>query len=142
MVKRLRKAGGGETTRRGISAGIQVGTRLVVADNSGAREIMVIGVPGYKTRLRQLPKASVGDVVVASVKKGTPDMRKHIVRAVIIRQRMPYRRPDGTRVVFEDNAAVIVTLEGIPKGSEIRGPVAKEAAERWPKIAELATIIV
>ena len=52
MVKRLRKAGGGETTRRGISAGIQVGTRLVVADNSGAREIMVIGVPGYKTRLR------------------------------------------------------------------------------------------
>jgi len=142
MVKRLRKAGGGETTRRDISAGIQVGTRLIVADNSGAREIMVIGVPGYKTRLRQLPKASVGDVVVASVKKGTPDMRKQIVRAVIIRQRMPYRRPDGTRVVFEDNAAVIVTPEGIPKGSEIRGPVAKEAAERWPKIAELATIIV
>ncbi len=142
MVKRLRKAGGGETTRRGISAGIQVGTSLIVADNSGAREIMVIGVPGYKTRLRQLPKASVGDVVVASVKKGTPDMRKQIVRAVIIRQRMPYRRPDGTRVVFEDNAAVIVTPEGIPKGSEIRGPVAREAAERWPKIAELATIIV
>jgi len=142
MVKRLRKAGGGETTRRGISAGIQVGTRLIVADNSGAREIMVVGVPGYKTRLRQLPRASVGDVVVASVKKGTPDMRKQIVRAVIIRQKMPYRRPDGTRVVFEDNAAVIVTPEGIPKGSEIRGPVAKEAAERWPKIAELATIIV
>ncbi|OYT60111.1 MAG: 50S ribosomal protein L14 [Desulfurococcales archaeon ex4484_217_1] len=142
MVKRIRKAGGGEKTRRAISAGIQVGTMLRVTDNSGAREIMVIGVPGYKSRLRRLPKASVGDLVIASVKKGTPEMRRQIVRAVIVRQRMPYRRPDGVRVVFEDNAAVIITPEGIPKGSEIRGPVAKEAAERWPKIAELATIIV
>ncbi|RLG74629.1 MAG: 50S ribosomal protein L14 [Thermoprotei archaeon] len=142
MVKRIKKAGGGEKTRRAISAGIQVGTTLKVADNSGAREIMVIGVPGYKARLRRLPKASVGDLVIASVKKGTPEMRRQIVRAVIIRQRMPYRRPDGVRIIFEDNAAVIITPEGIPKGSEIRGPVAKEAAERWPKIAELATIIV
>lgn len=142
MVRRLRKTGGGELTRRGISAGIQVGTSLTVADNSGAREIMVIGIPGYRSRLRRIPKASVGDVIVASVKKGTPEMRKQIVRAVIIRQRMPYRRPSGVRVIFEDNAAVIVTPEGLPKGSEIRGPVAKEAAERWPKIAELATVIV
>ena len=112
MVKRIRKAGGGEKTRRAISAGIQVGTMLKVADNSGAREIMVIGVPGYKSRLRRLPKASVGDLVIASVKKGTPEMRRQIVRAVIVRQRMPYRRPDGVRVVFEDNAAVIITPEG------------------------------
>ena len=142
MVKRIRKAGGGELTRRGITPGLQVGSIVKVADNSGAKEIMVIGVPKLKTRLRRIPYASVGDMVVATVKKGTPEMRKQVVRAVIVRQKKPYKRPNGVWVAFEDNAAVIVTPEGVPKGSEIRGPVAKEAAKRWPKIAALATIIV
>jgi len=64
------------------------------------------------------------------------------LKAVIIRQRKEYRRPDGTRVKFEDNAAVIVDKNGNPKGSEIRGPVAREAAERFPKIGSIATIVV
>ena len=84
----------------------------------------------------------MGDMVIVSVKEGTPDMRRQVLHAVIIRQRKPYRRMDGTWIQFEDNAAVIVTPEGEPKGTEIRGPVAKEAAERWPKVAGLATIVV
>lgn len=79
---------------------------------------------------------------MASVRKGTPDMRKKLFRAVVVRQRMPFRRTDGLWVQFEDNAAVIVTTEGEMKGSEVRGPVAKEAAERWPRIASAASIIV
>jgi large subunit ribosomal protein L14 len=80
--------------------------------------------------------------VVVTVKKGTPDIRKQVHYAVIIRQRKEYRRPDGTRVKFEDNAAVITDDKGNPKGSEIRGPVAREAAERFPKIGSIASIIV
>ncbi len=129
-------------SRRRINTGLQVGSYVSVADNSGAKEVMIIGVPGYKGRLRRIPPAGVGDLVVVTVKKGTPEMRKQIFKAVVVRQKRPYRRPDGTWVAFEDNAVVIVTPEGVPKGSEIRGPIAKEAAERWPQIASLATIIV
>jgi large subunit ribosomal protein L14 len=129
-------------SRRHINTGLQVMSRVKVADNSGAKEVLIIGVPGYKGRLRRVPPASVGDLVVVSVKKGTPEMRKKIFKAIIIRQKRPYRRPDGTWVAFEDNAVVILTPEGTPKGTEIRGPVAREAAERWPQIANLASIIV
>jgi len=128
--------------RRGYTAGIIVGTRLKVADNSGAKEVVVVGVPGVKTRLRRLPRAAVGDLVIVSVKKGTTELLGQVMRAVIVRQKKPYRRPDGVWVAFEDNACVIVTPEGTPKGSEIRGPVAKEAAERWPTISNLATIVI
>jgi len=129
-------------TRTRITAGLQTGSYVKVTDNSGAREAMIIGVPGYKGRLRRLPRASVGDLVIVSIKKGIPEMRKQILPAVIVRQRKPYRRKDGTWVSFEDNAVVIVTPEGALKGSEIRGPVAKEAAERWPRVANLASIVL
>jgi len=138
-----KKAGGKPALpRRRINTGLQVGSYVKVADNSGAKEVLIIGVPGYKGRLRRIPPAGVGDLVVVSVKKGIPEMRKQIFRAIVIRQKRPYRRPDGTWVAFEDNAVVIVTPEGTPKGSEIRGPVAREAVERWPQIANIATMIV
>lgn len=137
-----KKETGAAFSRIRINAGLQVGSYVKVADNSGAKEVMIIGVPGYKGRLRRIPFAGVGDMVVASVKKGTPEMRRQIVRAVIIRQRRPYRRLDGTWIAFEDNAVVIVSSDGTPKGSEIRGPVAKEAAERWPRIGQIASIII
>ncbi|MEB3825488.1 MAG: 50S ribosomal protein L14 [Desulfurococcales archaeon] len=130
------------TSRRKINAGLQVGSYVATADNSGAKEVMIIGVPGYKGRLRRLPFAGVGDIVVVSVKKGTPNMRRQIVHAVIVRQKRPFRRPDGTWIAFEDNAVVIVNPDGTPRGSEIRGPIAKEAAERFPRIANLATLII
>ncbi|MCD6408933.1 MAG: 50S ribosomal protein L14 [Candidatus Verstraetearchaeota archaeon] len=142
MAKRGKVLIKGITYRPGVSSGLQVGSYLTCADNSGAKLLQVIGVPKYKGRLRRIPSAAVGDMVIVSIKEGTPDMRRQVLHAVIIRQRKPYRRMDGTWIQFEDNAAVIVTPEGEPKGTEIRGPVAKEAAERWPKVAGLATIVV
>ncbi|MCD6591685.1 MAG: uL14 family ribosomal protein [Thaumarchaeota archaeon] len=102
----------------------------------------MIQVHGIKTRRRQHPCACVGDLVSVTVKKGPIDLRKKPMHAVIIRQKKPYRRPDGTWIMFEDTAAVLVTPEGDLKATEIKGPVAKEAAERWPRIANAASIIV
>jgi len=121
---------------------LPIGARLQCVDNTGAREIEVVSVKGYKGVRRRLATAGVGDMIIASVKKGTVDMRREIVTAVVVRQKKEYRRADGLRVKFEDNAAVIISPEGVLKGSEIRGPVAKEAAERWPGIGSAASTIV
>ncbi|MBC7120757.1 MAG: 50S ribosomal protein L14 [Candidatus Methanosuratus sp.] len=142
MAKRGKGLGGGITYRPGISAGLQHESILRCADNSGAKVLQIIGVPGTKTRIRRVASATVGDKVIISVKDGTPDVRRQIFHAVIIRQKKPFRRMDGTWIQFEDNAGVIVTEEGETKGTEIRGPVAKEAAERWPKVAGLASMVV
>lgn len=122
--------------------GLPKGARLECIDNTGAKVIEIIAVPKYHGSHRRYPSAGVGDLIVASVKKGTPEMRKQVVYAVIVRQKRPFRRPDGTMVQFENNAAVITTETGEVKGSDIKGPVAKEAAERWPRIAAVASIIV
>jgi large subunit ribosomal protein L14 len=124
------------------SRGLPVGSLVRCADNSGGKVLRLIQVIGYKGRLRRAPAAAVGDMVVISVRKGTPDMRRKLFRAVIVRQRKPYRRPEGNWIQFEDNAGVIMTPEGEMRGSEIRGPVAREAAERWPRIASASSIIV
>ena len=129
-------------SRKGLTPGLQHYTRVVVTDNSGAKEAIIIGVYGYKGVLRRIPFANVADLVMVSVRKGTPEVRKQKFRAVVVRQKMPYRRPDGTWVAFEDNAVVLVNPDGTPKGTEIRGPIAKEAAERWPKIASIATLVI
>lgn len=125
-----------------ISKGLPAGAILNCADNSGAKELRLVQVMGYKGRLRRVPSAAVGDRITVSVKRGTPDMRKKIFQAVIVRQRKAYRRAEGIWIQFESNAAVIITPDGEMKGSEIRGAVAKEAAERWPRIASAASIIV
>jgi 50S ribosomal protein uL14 len=125
-----------------ISKGLPAGSILKCTDNTGAKKLRLVQVIGYKGRLRRVPSAAVGDRITASVRRGTPDMRKKIFQAVVVRQRKPYRRVDGMWIQFEDNAAVIITPDGEMKGSEIRGPVAKEAAERWPRIASAASIIV
>jgi large subunit ribosomal protein L14 len=122
--------------------GVMTGTILDVVDNSGAKTISLIAVPGYHGVVRRQPSAAVGDIIVASVKKGNPEMRRQVVYAIIVRQRRPFRRSDGTMVMFEDNAAVITTEEGETKGTDIKGPVAREAAERWPGIAATASMIV
>lgn len=122
--------------------GLPVGARLQCIDNTGAKVIQIIMTPKLKGVHRRYPTAGVGDIVVVSVKKGASDMKRQILRAVIVRQRRPFRRPDGTMVQFEDNAAVLVTDTGETKGTMIKGPVAIEAAERWPKIATLASTIV
>jgi len=138
--------------KRGISAGkligkvvtrgVPVGAKLKCADNSGAKILQLIAVIGYKTRLNRYPQAAPGDMIVVSVKSGKADMRKKVWRAVLVRQRKPYRRGDGIWIQFEDNAAVITDERGNPKGSEIRGPIAREAAEKWAAIAKIASIII
>ncbi|NPA86835.1 MAG: 50S ribosomal protein L14 [Candidatus Diapherotrites archaeon] len=125
-----------------ITKGIQVGTRLVCADNTGAKELKMIGVIGFKGRKRRRPEAGVADRIIVSVTKGKPDMKGKVFHAVVIRQRKEFRRPDGTRVMFEDNAAVIVNEKGEPRGTEIKGPVAREVGERFPKIVRIASVVV
>lgn len=139
MAKRIKIKVGNKPR---LCRGLPVGSLITCADNTGAKVLKIIAVTAYKGRLNRFPSASVGDMVVTSVKKGIPEMRRKIVRAVVVRQRKSYRRPDGAWVVFEDNAAVVVSPEGEPQGSEARGPVAKEAAERWSKIATIASIVV
>lgn len=128
--------------RPDIPRTINVGSEVICADNSGAQLLKIIQVHGIKTRLRQHPCAGVGDLVSVTVTKGPIDLRKKVMHAVIIRQRKPYRRPDGTWISFEDTAAVLVTPEGDVKATEIKGPVAREAAERWPRVANLASMII
>jgi large subunit ribosomal protein L14 len=122
--------------------GLPAGARLHCIDNTGAKIVQIIMTPKLKNVHRRYPTAGVGDMVVVSVKKGAADMKRQILKAVIVRQRRPFRRPDGTMVQFEDNAAVLVTDTGETKGTMIKGPVAIEAAERWPKIASLSSTIV
>jgi large subunit ribosomal protein L14 len=126
-----------------ITRALPVGTELEACDNSGAKMIRIFNVMNLKTRKGRIPAAGVADLVMASVKRGRPDMRKKTVLAVIVRQKRSYRRPSGVRIRFEDNAAIIVKDEkGNPQGSLIKGPIAKEVCERWPMIAKLATIVV
>ena len=117
---------------------IQSYTRLKAADNTGARQIMCIGVLGG-TRKKY---ARIGDIIVAAVKKSTPTAvvkKGEVVRAVIVRCAQPYRRPDGSYIRFDDNAAVILTDKNNPKGSRIFGPVARELREKnFTKIISLA----
>lgn len=113
-----------------------------VADNSGAKEAEIITVFGHTAKKRMNPKAGIGDLVNVVIKKGKPEIRKKVERAVIVRVRKEYRRADGIRIKFDDNAVVLVDDKGLPKASEIKGVVAKEVGERWPKIASLAPAIV
>merc|ERR1711998_552410 len=108
----------------------------------GAKSLELISVYGIKGRQNRLPSATVGDLVMASCKKGKPELRKKVHPAVIVRQRKPWRRKEGTFLYFEDNAGVIVSNKGEMKGSAITGPVGKECADLWPKIASAASSIV
>ena len=116
--------------------------KVVVCDNSGAKVIQIISVKGLKTTKGRIPAAGISDLVIAAVVKGTQEMRKQVVPAVIVRQKKEYRRPDGMRIKFEDNAAVILKDDkGNPKGTSLKGPIAKEVADRWPSIAKIASVI-
>src|SRR5579875_2282845 len=112
------------------------------ADNTGAKTLRIVQVVKFKGRLSRMPAASVGDLVIAVVKKGPPDLKKQILHAVIVRQKYPIRRVGGMRISFEDTAAVIVTPEGELKGTDIRGPVAAELAESGGRRANVALMMV
>jgi large subunit ribosomal protein L14 len=117
---------------------IQQYTRLKVADNTGAREVMCINVPGG-TGKRQ---ARIGDIIIVTVKKSIPDASVKegtVARAVVVRTAKPYRRSDGSYIKFDENAAVVLDDKNNPKGTRIFGPVARELREKnYTKIISLA----
>lgn len=117
---------------------LQLRSRIKVADNSGARFLGVIKV----VQQGRHDGAELGDVIIASVKQATPRgnvKAKEVVRAVIVRQSKPYRRPDGSTIRFDDNAAVVINADGTPRGTRIFGPIAREIRDRgYAKIVSLA----
>jgi large subunit ribosomal protein L23e len=164
-----------------MALALPVGAVMNCGDNTGAKNLYVIAVGGVGARLNRLPAACVGDYLLATVKKGKPELRKKgallvdscwqlvlfrsparlcaacfspvrpwrqpplsraVHPAVVIRQRKPWRRRDGIFLYFEDNAGVIVNPKGEMKGSAITGPVAKEAADLWPRVSSAAPSII
>ena len=125
-----------------IPRALQTGSKMVCADNTGARVVQLVSVFGYHGVKNRQPKMGIGDLATVSVKKGTPDMKRKLVRAVVVRQKKEFRRPNGLRVTFEENAMILLNENGDPRGTDIKGPVAREVAERFPKVGSMATIII
>ena len=131
-----------KAVRAAITKSLNQSSYLVCADNTGAKILQLISILGYKGTRRRMPKGGIGSMVRVTVKEGDVKIRHQISHAVIIRQKAEYRRKDGTHVTFEDNAAVLVNENGEPKGTEVKGPVAKEAVERFSTIGKIASIVV
>jgi large subunit ribosomal protein L14 len=126
-----------------VTKGLVIGSRLNAADNSGALVLKITGVKRGKVTKARQQYAKVGDWVKVSVKKGLPEMKGRVFYAVIVRQKMAYRRLTGERIAFSDNAAALLKDEkGNPKGTMIKGPVSREVFERWPSVAKIAKFVV
>ena len=125
-----------------VTRGLNIGSLVIAADNSGARIVRIVSVKrGKGTRGRQ-QSAKIGDWVKVSVRKGNPEMKGKVFDAVIIRQRKPYRRNTGERIAFSDNAvALLKDDKGNPKGTQIKGPVSRDSADRWPQVGKIAQFI-
>jgi large subunit ribosomal protein L14 len=125
-----------------VTKTLQPGSEVVCADNSGAKLLQIITVRKYKTRRRGKALAGIGSLVNCKVLVGSEKVRKQVHRAVIVRQRKEFKRSNGLSVSFEDNAAVLVDDESNPKGSLIKGPIAREVVERFQTVGKIASIVV
>lgn len=126
-----------------MTNGLNIGSTVIAADNSGALICRITGVKRGKVGRGRQQYARVGDRIKVSVRKGLPDMKGKVFDAVIIRQKMPYRRLTGERVAFVDNAIVLLKDEkGNPKGTQIKGPVAREIHERWGNVSKIAKFVL
>ncbi len=122
--------------------GMNVGAMCIAADNSGAKKVKIVSVKRSKAKKGKQVSAKIADWVKVSVKKGVPDMKGKVFDAVVIRQKKPFRRLNGERIAFEDNAVAILKDEkGNPKGTQIKGAIPREVQERWPTVAKIASII-
>jgi large subunit ribosomal protein L14 len=123
--------------------GLNLGSLVLASDNSGARIVRIVSVKGGKTRKGRQQYAKIGDWVKVSVRKGNPEMKGEVFDAVVIRQRKPYKRNTGERVAFLDNAvALLKDDKGNPKGTQIKGPIAKETGDRWPFVNKIARFVL
>jgi large subunit ribosomal protein L14 len=124
------------------TAALNLGANVIAADNSGAKIVRLVGVKKSKAKKGKQVNAKIADWVKVSVRKGVPDMKGKVFDAVIIRLKKPYRRLNGERVAFEDNAVAILKDEkGNPKGTQIKGAIAREVMERWPTVAKIGSIV-
>jgi len=123
--------------------GLNIGSLVTAADNSGARICRVVSIKKGKTTKKRQGYAKIGDWVKVSVRKGKPEMKGEVFDAVVLRQRRPWRRLSGERIAFADNAVALLKDEkGNPKGTQIKGPIAREILERWAQVAKLARVVV
>lgn len=126
-----------------VTKGLNIGSYAKAADNSGALILKITSVRRGKVRKGTQQYARVGDQVKVSVKKGNPDLKGKVFDAVVVRQRMPFRRKTGERVAFSDNAVVLLKDDkGNPKGTQVKGPVAREINERWVSVAKIAKFVL
>ncbi|MDO8459841.1 MAG: uL14 family ribosomal protein [Nanoarchaeota archaeon] len=126
-----------------VTRGLNIGSNVVAADNSGARIVRIVSVKHGKSTKGRQQFAKVSDWVKVSVREGKPEMKGQVFDAVVIRQKKSYRRVTGERVAFEDNAvALLKDDKGNPKGTQIKGPVAREVQERWKEVAKLAQFVL
>ena len=129
--------------RTNNARGLPIGAEIPVVDNSGAKLVKVISVKGFKSIKRKLECGGIGDMITGHVIKGKADMKHEVVKCVIVRQKQETKRPDGTTIKFQSNGAVVLKDDkGVPKGTLIKGAIAKEVGERFPAVARLANIIV
>ena len=132
---------------KGVSAkltrGLNIGSLVLASDNSGARIVKIVSVKHGKTKKGRQQYAKIGDWVKVSVRKGIPTMKGEVFDAVVIRQRKPFRRNNGERVAFTDNAvALLKDDKGNPKGTQIKGPISKEVADRWQFLSKITRFVV
>jgi large subunit ribosomal protein L14 len=126
-----------------LTKGLNFGSNVLASDNSGARIVKIVGLKGSKTKKGRQQYIKIGDLVKISVRKGNPEIVGQIFDAVVIRQKKPFRRNTGERVAFMDNSvALLKDPKGNPKGTQIKGPIAKEVAEKWPFLAKISKFIV
>ena len=122
---------------------LNIGSLVLAADNSGARIVKIVGVKKGKVSKGTQQYAKIADHVKVSVRKGKPEMKGEVFDAIVVRQKKPFRRKTGERVMFEDNAvALLKDDKGNPKGTIFKGPISKEATQRWPGVAKVASIIL
>lgn len=122
--------------------GLNIGSILEACDNSGARIVKIVSVKKAGSKKGRMVPAKLADWVKVSVRKGDPKMKGEVFDAVIVRQKKPWKRANGERVCFKDNAVALLKDEkGNPQGTQIKGPIAREIQERWKEVAKLASIV-
>ena len=126
-----------------VTPGLNLGAYMISSDNSGAKIVKLVSVKRAKAKKGKQVCAKIADWVKVSIRKGIPDMKGKIFDAVIIRQKKAWRRKTGERIAFEDNAvAILKDDKGNPKGTQIKGPIAREVLERWSSVGKIAKIVV
>ena len=122
--------------------GLNIGSMVEACDNSGARIVRIVAVKGGKTKRGRQGFAKIADYVKVSVRKGDLAMKGQVFDAVVVRLRKPWKRNTGERICFSDNAVVLLKDEkGNPKGTQVKGAIAREVQERWKEVSKLASTI-